>query len=131
MIEWIKEILLYSEDKPLLFTQFYFWAFFAVILVIYSIIYKNRAVRNAWLFFASIFFYYKTSGFFFFILLFSTLADFILGKAIFKAEKPINKKWFVAISVFINIFILAYFKYTHFFVDNINDFLGTSGSVSS
>lgn len=126
MIESIKNIFLYSEDNPLIFTQLYFWVFFAIVLAFYSIIYKNKAVRNAYLFAVSLFFYFKTSGFFFFILLFSTLADFIIGKQIYKSKLIRHKKWLVACSVFINLFLLAYFKYSYFLVENINELLGTS-----
>lgn len=126
MIESIKNIFLYSEDKPLIFTQLYFWIFFAIVLAFYSIIYKNKAVRNAYLFAVSLFFYFKTSGFFFFILLFSTLADFIIGKQIYKAKILSHKKWLVACSVFINLMLLGYFKYSYFLVENINGLLGTS-----
>ena len=43
----IKDILLYSEAKPLLFTRLYFWGFYAFLLVIYSVIYKKNPLRNA------------------------------------------------------------------------------------
>ncbi len=126
MIDYLKDILLYSEDNPLIFTRLYFWVFFAIVLAIYSFIYKKKALRNAYLFAVSLFFYYKTSGFFFFILLFSTLADFIIGKQIYKQKVQLHKQLLVAVSVFINLFLLTYFKYAYFFVDNINNFLGTS-----
>ena len=70
--------LAYDPERPLLFTQFYFWAFFALVLLVYSLIYKKKAARNAFLFLSSLFFYYKTSGLFLFILIFSTLADFFI-----------------------------------------------------
>ena len=125
MTEYLKHIFLYNSDNPFIFTKIGFWIFFAVILAVYSVLYKNRAVRNAYLFFASLFFYYKTSGLFLFILIFSTLTDFFIGKKIYKSQKPINKKLFLALSITINLLILTYFKYTNFFVDNINIILGT------
>jgi len=78
----LSDIFLFSPEKPLLFTQLYFWIFYFVILVVYSIIYKERALRNAFLFAASLFFYWKTSGLFFLILVFSTVSDFYLGNLI-------------------------------------------------
>lgn len=125
MIEFIKHIFLYNSDNPFIFTKIGFWIFFGVILSIYSILYKNKSVRNAYLFFISLFFYYKTSGLFLFILIFSTLSDFIIGKQIYKSKKPINRKLLLSLSILFNLLILSYFKYTNFFVDNLNIILGT------
>ncbi len=126
MVAYLKHIFLYSEDNPLIFTQLYFWVFFGLVLGFYSVLYKNKAVRNAYLFAVSLFFYYKTSGFFFFILLFSTLADFLIGKRIYKSSRQRNKQLWVALSVFVNLFLLGYFKYAYFLIDNINQIFGTS-----
>ncbi len=125
MIEQVQHILLYDPQKPLIFTGLYFWAFFAVVLVGYSIIYKEKAVRNAYLFAVSLFFYYKTSGFFVSILLVSTLTDFIIGKQIYASKIALNKKLWLSLSIFINLFILVYFKYAYFFTDAFNNLLGT------
>ncbi len=123
-MEYLKSIFLYQDDKPLLFTQLYFWGFFLVVLIFYSFLYKKKALRNAYLFLASLFFYYKTSGFFFFILLFSTFADFFIGQGIYKAQNKSTKKWLVALSVFINLFLLSYFKYAYLFADTLNYIIG-------
>ncbi len=125
MIENLKNILLYDEQTPLLFTRFYFWVFFAIVLTGYSIIYKNRAVRNAYLFAISLFFYYKTSGFFVSILLVSTITDFIIGKQIYATKAILGKKIWLSLSIFINLFVLVYFKYAYFFTDAFNTLLGT------
>ncbi|MCD4833528.1 MAG: MBOAT family protein [Bacteroidales bacterium] len=116
----LKDILLYSEAKPLLFTRLYFWGFYALLLVIYSVIYKKNPLRNAYLFFISLFFYYKSGGYFFTLLIFSTIADFTLGQLIYSAKTSLKKKLFVATSIIINLSLLAYFKYTYFFTDIIN-----------
>ena len=120
-----QDIFLYLEDTPLLFTQAYFWIFFAVVLLLYSFIYKNKPVRNAYLLFVSLFFYWKTSGFFFVILLISTLSDYFLGFKIYNAKKLGIKRMWLAASVFVNLFLLVYFKYAYFFTESINEVLGT------
>ncbi len=125
LTDYIRHIFLYNENSPLVFNQLYFWVFFGLVLGGYSILYKNKAVRNAYLFAVSLFFYYKTSGFFFFILLFSTLADFVIGKQIFKSKSRLKKKYWLSLSVFINLFLLGYFKYAYFLVENVNNLLGT------
>ncbi len=123
----LRNIFEYHENAPLIFTRFFFWAFFAVVLIGYTLVYKqkNRTIRAGYLFIASLFFYYKSSGFFFFILLFSTLVDFFIGKWIYASNKTLNKRLLVTASVIINLTVLAYFKYAYFFVDSINLMFGT------
>lgn len=117
--------MFYDEQSPLLFTRLYFWIFFAIVLAGYSIIYRDKAVRNAYLFAISLFFYYKTSGFFVSILLVSTITDFIIGKRIYATQALLGKKLWLSLSIFINLFILVYFKYAYFFTDAFNSLLGT------
>ncbi|MCK5135146.1 MAG: MBOAT family protein [Bacteroidales bacterium] len=114
------DIFLFDPENPLIFTRLFFWLFYVVVLLVYSIIYKERAVRNAFLFAASLFFYWKTSGLFFLILVFSTASDFYLGNLIHYSHRKGWKKFGVIMSVFINLFMLSYFKYTYFFVDTVN-----------
>jgi alginate O-acetyltransferase complex protein AlgI len=120
-MEILKNIFLYNQESPLLFTRLYFWGFYAVVLAIYSIIYKKKASRNAYLFLVSLFFYYKTGGLFFFILIFSTTTNFFIGKAIYSSRSVLVKKLFVALSVFLNLGVLAFFKYDYFFTETINN----------
>ena len=127
--ENLKHIFTYNEGEPMIFTQFFFWAFFAVVLLFYSILYKKRGLRNAYLFIVSLFFYYKTSGLFISILLFSTLSDYIIGLLIYSSKKKLYKKIFVATSVIINLFVLCYFKYAYFFTDSFNELFHTNYEV--
>lgn len=127
--ENIKHLFNYNEGEPMIFTQFFFWGFFAIVLLGYSFIYKKRGVRNAYLFAVSLFFYWKTSGLFISILLFSTLSDYIIGWLIYSSKKKLYKKLFVATSIIINLFVLCYFKYAYFFTDSFNDFFHTNYEV--
>jgi D-alanyl-lipoteichoic acid acyltransferase DltB (MBOAT superfamily) len=124
-IENLKGVFDYNSTTPLIFTQLSFWIFFAFILVVYSFIYKKNKLRNAFLFLVSVFFYYKTSGFFFSILLFSTFSDYLLGFAIDKGKTITRKKCWLALSIFINLFVLFYFKYAYFFSDSFNQLVGS------
>ncbi len=123
-IDWLG-ILGYDEASPLIFTRFFFWGFFAVVLAVYSVVYRRRALRNAFLFAASLFFYWKTSGLFLLILLFSTVSDFYIGMGIHASASERKRKWLLALSIFLNLGVLAFFKYAHFVVDNVNALLGT------
>lgn len=114
----------YDPSIPLLFTQQYFWVFFALVMGGYSVMYKKTARRNIFLFAVSLFFYYKTSGFYFIILLFSTLADFLIGGAIYRNKVKWQRQTLVALSVVVNLFVLGYFKYAYFVADFIHDLTG-------
>lgn len=131
MAEVLRTIFVYNESAPLIFTRFFFWAFFAVVLLGYSLVYKqkNRSIRAGYLFAASLFFYYKSSGFFFFILLFSTLTDYFIGKWIYKSKNETARIILVALSVVLNLTVLAYFKYSYFFIDSFNVLFGADLQV--
>ncbi len=129
IFEHITSLLGYAEDKPLIFTRAYFWYFYAVVLFFFGLLYKRMRLRNAYLFFISLYFYYQTSGFFFLILIFSTLVDYLIGKRIYSAKADINKRLWVALSVFVNLSVLGYFKYAYFFTENFNALFQTDVEV--
>ncbi|MDR3047045.1 MAG: MBOAT family protein [Bacteroidales bacterium] len=118
-------IFSFDDRYPLLFTQFYFWAFFAIVFAIFSLTQNRRILRNSFLFFASLFFYYKTSGLFVLILIFSTIYGFFLGKKIPTQTTIKKQKWCLFFGVFINLALLAYFKYAYFFTDSYNSLFHT------
>ena len=128
-MEFIKDIFLYSEKEPLIFTRIYFWGFFAVVLLFYSLLYKKKPIRNTYLFFISLFFYYKTSGLFFLLLVFSTFSDYFIGLGIYHAHRKSLKKILLTLSILINLGLLSYFKYAYFFTETINDLFGTNFEV--
>ncbi|MEM7036463.1 MAG: MBOAT family O-acyltransferase, partial [Bacteroidota bacterium] len=103
-----------------------FWGFFAAVLGVYSLIYRQRALRNAFLFLASLFFYYKTSGFFFILLIFSTVADYLIGFLIHGAKNKARKTTWLVVSITINLLLLSYFKYSYFFTESFNELFGTN-----
>lgn len=123
------DIFSFSEDTPLLFTQISFWIFFALVYLVYAIIYKKKSLRITYLFAVSLLFYYKTSGVFIGILLFSTVNDFFLGKGIYHTKSILKKKILVTISVSINLATLCYFKYAYFFTDSFNSLFKTDYEV--
>ena len=115
----------FDPNSPLLFTQFYFWAFFALVYAFFALIGNRRLLRNAYLFFVSLFFYYKTSGLSVLILLFVTCSDFLIALRIAaSAEHPGRKKAWLVLSVCIDLLILCYFKYAYFFADFVHSLTG-------
>ena len=122
---------LFSFDKahPLLFTQFYFWAFFAIVFAFFCLFKNKCLLRNAFLFFVSLFFYYKTSGLFTLILIFITLYDFFAGKWLHSRKKDWSRNTVLALSVIVNLSILCYFKYAYFLTDVVNNLFHTEFRV--
>ena len=125
----MREIFSFNASSPLLFTQFYFWAFFAFVFAIFSLTGRKRLLRNAFLFFASLFFYFKTSGLSILILLFVTCSDFLIARRIRGASTGRAKKAWLTASVTIDLLLLCYFKYAYFFTDFVNTVLGTDLKV--
>jgi len=114
------------DDKfPLLFTQFYFWAFFALVFAGLTLLKNKILLRNIFLMLVSLFFYFKTSGLFVILLLFTTLNCFWIGKKIDCTENDRKRKWFVFLGVFVNLLLLAYFKYAYFFTSVYNSLFQT------
>ncbi len=64
------------------------------------------------------------------VLLLGTVIDYLFGSAIHRAERAKMKKTLLAASVTINILILFYFKYSNFFVGEINRALTFFGASS-
>ncbi len=139
-MEFLKHIFAFNQDSPLLFTQFYFWAFFALVYALFALIIqygckgeqsrKRMHMRNVYLMFVSWFFYYKTSGLFLLILLFVTLSDWLIAQQIYRNRERKNraKAWLI-LSAVIDLSILAYFKYAYFFTNMVNDLFGASFQV--
>lgn len=120
----IDKIFSYSAEQPLLFNQYIFLLFFTVLFAGFTLVHKKVRLRNMYLLAFSLFFYYKCSGFYFLLLLFSTLVDYGLGFSIFKAKSRTQKKLLLWLSIFTNLGLLAFFKYSYFFVDTINRAFG-------
>ncbi len=141
-MKFFDHIFAFDANSPLLFTQFYFWAFFALVFALFALIMSGKTaegksrlhLRNVYLLFVSWFFYYKTSGLFLLILAFVTLSDWIIAGQIHKhlnsaalnsTKGALNAKILLVLSVVIDLGLLAYFKYAYFFTNMINDLFGT------
>lgn len=94
-MEFFSHIFAFDSNSPLLFTQFYFWAFFALVYAVFALIMDFPSIgrrpmssssrlhlRNIFLMAVSWFFYYKTSGLFLLILVFVTISDWLIARRI-------------------------------------------------
>ena len=152
-MQFLHHIFAFNSDSPLLFTQFYFWAFFAIVYAVFALIMEvgteargerlkakgerlkaesrqRLHLRNVFIMAVSWFFYYKTSGLFLLLLLFVTLSDWLIAQRIYQAKGERRKaKVWLALSVVIDLGLLCYFKYAYFFTNVVNNLLGTELAV--
>ena len=124
IIPFLARTFAFDQNSPLLFTQFYFWGFFAVVFALLTIIKDRILLRNTFLFATSMFFYYKTSGSYVCILAFCVVSNFFIGKWIESAESKMMKKFWMVVVVIIDLLVLSYFKYAYFFLDALYDITG-------
>ena len=129
IMAFLHKVFAFDANSPLLFTQFYFWAFFAIVFAGFALVKNRRLLRNSFLFFVSLFFYYKTSGLSVLILIFVTFSDFLIAKRIDHSSKKWKKKAWLLASICIDLFLLCYFKYAYFFTDIVNNLLGLNFQV--
>lgn len=121
----MKTLFTFDTNAPLLFTQVYFWVFFLLVLIGFTVLEKKKnAWRNAFLCFMSLFFYYKTSGLFVLILLFATVFNFYEAQLIHRTSPAGRRAIHLWIGLTVNLFILCYFKYAYFFTDILNNLFG-------
>ena len=128
----MKELFAYDPSSPLVFTQFYFWAFFGVVYALFALVGKKRHMRNVFLFFASLFFYYKTSGLSILILLFVICSDFFIARRMVRhAPETGWRKFWLILSITIDLGLLCYFKYAYFFTDVLSSITGLELKVTN
>lgn len=124
LTNFLKETFAFDPNSPLLFTQSYFWVFFLLVFAVFSLVRNKILLRNAFLFFVSVFFYYKTSGWFTLILLFAILFNYLDGFLIHKSKKDSGRMTWLIAGLLVNLLTLSYFKYAYFFADVIHNLFG-------
>ena len=86
-----------------------------------------RKTRNYVLLLGSIVFYAWGAPEFIIQLVLSVIANFFIVRWMCKTEKPVAKKWLCALSVFISLGLLLFYKYGNFTMENLNALLGITG----
>ena len=128
-LDFLEKLFSFDKAHPLLFTQFYFWAFFAFVFAFFTLFKNKCLLRNTFLFFVSLFFYYKTSGLFILILVFITLYNYFAGKWLHTRTRNRSRNLVLALSIVVNLSTLCYFKYAYFITDVVNNLFGTNFRV--
>jgi D-alanyl-lipoteichoic acid acyltransferase DltB (MBOAT superfamily) len=111
----------------MLFNSLNFALFLPVVFVLYWFVFKNLRLQNSLLLFASYFFYACWDWRFLFLLVFSTLLDYFTGIRIQESTSQYSKKFWLWLSVFVNLGFLGVFKYFNFFARSFAEVLLTMG----
>lgn len=127
---FLRRLFSFDPNSPLLFTQFYFWAFFAIVYAVFALIGDRRLLRNSFLFFTSLLFYFKTSGLSVLILLFVTCSDFLIARRIAASDERGKRRAWLVLSVCVDLLLLCYFKYSYFFADLLYSLTGVQIKVT-
>lgn len=101
---------------------FYFLPLF---LIVYFLV--DKKYKNIVILLFSIAFYSWGAPKFIFVILGTTFVDFHLVKWMSGSESSFQRKSLLAISVGLNLGLLIYFKYSNFFIENVNAFLSHFG----
>ena len=130
-MENILNVLTYDAEQPMIFSSGTFLWLFLGFTFIYMLLQKKMTARLVFVTLFSYFFYYKSSGVYFFLLAVVTVSDWLIGGQIGKIldRNPENKghaRWLLALSVIIDLSLLAYFKYTNFFLGSISEIIGNN-----
>ncbi len=99
--------------------------FLPLFLLLYYIV--PQKFKNSILLLGSIFFYSWGAPRFIFVILLVTFVDFHLVHFMYDSTKELQRKLLLSLSVSINLSFLIYFKYSNFFVENVNALLYSAG----
>jgi alginate O-acetyltransferase complex protein AlgI len=103
---------------------FYFLPIFFLFYYLVGKRYKNLVILAG-----SVLFYAWGAPRFVFVLLATTILDFFLVKLMDRQTGSLPRKLMLCCSLCLNLGLLFYFKYSNFFVENINRLLHMSGST--
>lgn len=112
----------------------FIYLFLPFVLIIFFILCKKKLVimSKVWLVFASIFFYCWWNIYALPILLISIAINFLTGVLLIKIDTSGNnktilfRKIILILGLLFNLILLGYFKYSVFFLSNINRYLSTN-----
>lgn len=118
----------YNPQEPLLFNSGFFLFTFVILLGIYPFIYQKKYTRTFVFTAFSFYFAYKASGVYACFLGISAIIDFTISNLLYTTKQnkyaEADSKVLLIISLVLNLGLLAYFKYTNFFISIVNDVSG-------
>lgn len=112
----------------MLFNSVDFIIFLPIVFLLYwGVFRRNVKARNLFLLIVSYIFYGWWDWRFLSLIFISSLVDYLLGNLISQTENPRKRKQFLMVSLFTNLGILVFFKYSNFFVESFISSFSTLG----
>ena len=109
----------------MLFNTSVFLVFLILVFTLYWGVAPKRPVMGKLILLVSSYIFYGWWDWRFLILIaFSSGSDFLIGKYLYQAEKPVKRKLLLFLSLFQNIGLLFVFKYFNFFIDSFISITG-------
>lgn len=112
-------------------TTLFVW-FFVAVFTGFWLVARYPIIRVVWLLAASIVFYASWNPTLVLLIVASTAIDYKLAQKIYHATTQATRKRWLWLSLFINLGVLGFFKYTGFFVETMNDavrIMGETGQI--
>lgn len=116
--------LTYNPQEPLLFNSGVFLFLFTGFLWLYIALSPTQRPKMILVILFSLYFYYKSSGEYFVLLLVAVVVDFTLAHLIYSTRTKWKKKFFIVLTLLVNLGMLGYFKYTNFLFETFSSFRG-------
>jgi D-alanyl-lipoteichoic acid acyltransferase DltB (MBOAT superfamily) len=124
------ELMNYDSSAPMSLASGFFLFAFLIFGLGYMAVRNHRTMRTLYVVIISSYFYYKISGLYLLLLLAVAISDYLIGGAISRRMgKGKGARGLVALSMVINISILAYFKVGGLFAEAINNLFG-NGTIN-
>ncbi|SIQ04833.1 D-alanyl-lipoteichoic acid acyltransferase DltB, MBOAT superfamily [Chryseobacterium sp. RU37D] len=112
----------------MLFNSIGFLIFLPIVFIFYWFVFNKKFQhQNMLVLIASFYFYACWDWRFLFLLMFSIGLDFFSGIKIENSKSKKEAKFWLALSIIINLGFLGFFKYYNFFVESFSDLLGGFG----
>lgn len=124
----ILEVVTYIGEVIVLFNSFEFiFVFLPIAFLIYFLLIRiHPTVGKLWLLASSLFFYSWWNPIYLPLIIASLIVNYSIGSLLGKkTEKVFVKKALLTIGIIFNVGLIAYFKYSDFFIVNINTIFST------
>ena len=115
-----------AQIGSMVFSSVVFLLFFLPVFLL-TYYFASKKYKNLVLLIFSIFFYSWGAPKFIFVILGSTFIDFHLVKWMDASKNIAKRRLLLTFSVCINLGLLVYFKYSNFFIENVNAVLSVFG----
>lgn len=110
------------------FNSLSFAVFLPIVFLCYWFVFnKNKTTQNTVLIVASYYFYSCWDWRFLFLLVFSTLLDYFSAIMMERSNTDIKRKWWLWLTIGINLGLLGVFKYYDFFAQSLTDLINGFG----